>query len=170
MRYATDERSRRQYARFLARRGQSGSRPPQAGALGEEQLILAEDAQGNITGGMDVFIRRLPLFGCLMYSPLGPVCEQGDADALRQLTEGAELLAWKYNAMALRTGPDAPAVLPALENLGWRTGGRAAYIAWRPAKWRLYRLADRVLSAIRARRRHTAPAAGRILAENAQNH
>ena len=170
MRYATDERSRQLYAQFLAGRRRSGPQPPRGAADWQEQIILAEDAQGNITGGMGVFIRRLPLFGCVMYCPQGPVCAPEDADALRQLTEGAELLAWKYDAMALLAEPGEAAVRPAMEDLGWRTGDRAAYIAYRPVKWRLYRLAKRALLALRARRRRTMPAPSRILAENAQNH
>ena len=132
MRYASDAASKRQYTEFLARHERcSFFQSVEWAAVKsnwKNEIVLAEDAQGNITGGMSVLIRRVPLFGNLMYSPRGPVCDPADRDSLRQLTEGAELLAWKYNAMALRMEPDVPcgdsAFRAALEDLGcrFRTG------------------------------------------------
>ena len=128
MRYATDEASKRLYTEFLARHGRCSFMQSAEWAAvksnWKNEIILAEDAQGNITGGMSVLIRKLPLLGSLMYCPRGPVCDTGDGESLRQLTEGAELLAWRYNAVALRMEPDVPAgdraFREAMERLGYR--------------------------------------------------
>ncbi len=110
MRYVNDEASRRLYTEFLSRHErcnfQQSVEWARVKSCWTNEIVLAEDSQGNITGGLSILIRKIPFFGNLMYSPRGPVCDTDDADALRQLTEGAELLAWKYNAMALRMEPD----------------------------------------------------------------
>lgn len=72
------------------------------------EVVIAEGSDGEITGVLSVLIRRIPVFGNLMYCPRGPVCDVHDGDALRQLTEGAEFLARRYRAMALRMEPDVP--------------------------------------------------------------
>ena len=112
MRYASDERSKQLYTEFLSRHErcnfQQSVQWAQVKSNWINEIVLAEDAQGNITGGLSVLIRKIPFFGNLMYSPRGPICDTGDKESLRQLTEGAELLAWKYNAMALRMEPDVP--------------------------------------------------------------
>ena len=132
MRYASDERSRQLYTEFLTRHErcnfQQSLQWAQVKSNWKNEIVLAEDAQGNITGGLSVLIRRIPLFGNIMYSPRGPVCDSGDAESLRQLTEGAELLAWRYNAMALRMEPDIAAddrdFRAAAERLGYRIRDR----------------------------------------------
>lgn len=128
MRYANDEASRRLYTEFLARHERCNFLQSvewaRVKSRWKHEIVLAEDAQGNITGGLSVLIRKIPFFGNLMYSPRGPICDTDDADALRQLTEGAELLAWRYNAMALRMEPDVPSsdrgFRAVAEGLGWR--------------------------------------------------
>ncbi len=128
MRFVSDGASMRLYAEFLDRHERCHfQQSPEWARVKENwknEVILAEDAQGNIKGGMSVLIRKIPLFGNLMYCPRGPVCDTGDADSLRQLLEGAELLAMKYNAMALRMEPDIPssdgAFRAAVESLGCR--------------------------------------------------
>ena len=46
-------------------------------------------------------IRKIPLFGNIMYSARGPVCDIHNMEVLKQLTEGAKELAKKYNAKIL---------------------------------------------------------------------
>ena len=129
MRYASDEASRRLYTEFLTRHDrcnfQQSVEWARVKSNWKNEIILAEDAQGNITGGLSVLIRRIPLFGNLMYSPRGPICDTNDAETLRQLMEGAELLSWKYNAMALRMEPDVrwddSAFRAIVQSLGCRT-------------------------------------------------
>ena len=53
-----------------------------------------------------VWIRKIPIFGNIMYSARGPVCDIHNMEILKQLTEGAKLLAKKYNAIVLRIEPD----------------------------------------------------------------
>ncbi len=135
MRYAKDEKDIRLYTAFLTRHERCNfQQSPEWARVKsgwKNEIILAEDAEGNITGGLSVLIRKIPFFGSLMYSPRGPVCATDDADSLRQIAEGAELLAMRYNAMALRMEPDVPEddgdFRAIMEGLGARvrTGGPA---------------------------------------------
>src|SRR5699024_3313206 len=68
--------------------------------------ILEEDEQGNIIGSLSVLIRKIPIFGNLMYSSRGPGCDIHDEKVLEQLTEGAKQLAKKYHAFVLKIEPD----------------------------------------------------------------
>ena len=72
----------------------------------KNEVILAEDKNGNIIGSLSVLIRKIPIFGNLMYSSRGPVCDIHDEEVLKQLTNGARELAKKYNAMVLKIEPD----------------------------------------------------------------
>ena len=134
MRYANDEASRRLYTEFLSRHErcnfQQSVEWARVKSHWKNEIVLAEDRQGNVIGGLSILIRKVPFFGNLMYSPRGPVCDTDDSDVLRQLTEGAELLAWKYNAMALRMEPDVSAEdIPfraIMNSLGYRVQSGAA--------------------------------------------
>ena len=70
------------------------------------EVILAEDEEGNITGSLCVWIRKMPIFGNIMYSSRGPVCDIHDISVMKQLTDGAKELAKKYKAIVLRIEPD----------------------------------------------------------------
>ena len=72
----------------------------------KKEVILSEDENGNIQGSLCVWVRKIPLFGNLMYAARGPVCDIHDENVLKDLTEGANLLAKKYNAFVLRIEPD----------------------------------------------------------------
>ena len=48
----------------------------------------------------------MPIFGNIMYSSRGPVCDIHDISVMKQLTDGAKELAKKYNAFVLRIEPD----------------------------------------------------------------
>lgn len=72
----------------------------------KNEVILAEDKNGKIIGSLSVLIRKMPIFGNLMYSSRGPVCDIHNKEVLKQLTDGAKELAKKYNAMALKIEPD----------------------------------------------------------------
>ena len=127
MRFASDEASKRQYTEFLTAHPRCNFQQSVEWARVKNcwtnEIILAEDEAGNITGGLSVLIRRVPFFGDLMYCARGPVCDTGDQDALRQLTQGAAILAKKYHAMALRMEPDVPeddeAFRSIMEGLGY---------------------------------------------------
>ena len=72
----------------------------------KKEVILSESKDGKINGSLCVWIRKIPLFGNLMYAARGPVCDIHDERILAQLTEGAKKLAEKYHAFVLRVEPD----------------------------------------------------------------
>ena len=72
----------------------------------KREVILAEDSNKKIIGSLLVLIRKIPIFGNIMYSSRGPVCDIHNLEVLKQLTDGAKLLAKKYNAVALTIEPD----------------------------------------------------------------
>ena len=90
----------------------------------KSETVLAEGPDGRITGVMSLLIRRVPLFGNVIYCPRGPVCERPDRDALAQLTAGAWEIIEKYRAAGLHAEPDIPetdtAALFLFDALGWR--------------------------------------------------
>ena len=72
----------------------------------KREVILAEDEDKNIIGSLMVWVRKIPVFGNIMYSARGPVCDIHDMEVLQQLAEGAKELAKKYDAIVLRIEPD----------------------------------------------------------------
>ena len=72
----------------------------------KREVILAEDNNKKIIGSLMVWVRKIPIFGYIMYSARGPVCDIHNMDVLSQITEGSKLLAKKYNAIVLRIEPD----------------------------------------------------------------
>lgn len=71
-----------------------------------KEVVLAEDENHKIIGSICVWIRKMPIFGNMMYSSRGPVCDIHDKKVLGQLTEGIKELGKKYNAFVLRIEPD----------------------------------------------------------------
>ena len=71
-----------------------------------KEVVLAEDENHKIIGSICVWIRKMPIFGNMMYSSRGPVCDIHDKKVLEQLTEGIKELGKKYNAFVLRIEPD----------------------------------------------------------------
>ncbi len=72
----------------------------------KNEIILAEDEEGNIVGSISILIRKIPIFGNLMYSSRGPVCDIHDEKVMKTLTDGARELAKKYNAFVFKIEPD----------------------------------------------------------------
>ena len=72
----------------------------------KKEVVLSEDEDGNIVGSICVWIRKIPIFGNLMYSARGPICDIHNEKVLKDLTEGLNELAKKYNAFVLRCEPD----------------------------------------------------------------
>ena len=72
----------------------------------KSEVILAEDSNKKIIGSLMVWIRKIPIFGNIMYSARGPVCDIHNMEVLQQLADGAKKLAKKYNAIVLRIEPD----------------------------------------------------------------
>lgn len=72
----------------------------------KNEIILAEDEEGNIIGSISILIRKIPIFGNMMYSSRGPVCDIHDEKVMKILTDGARELAKKYNAFVFKIEPD----------------------------------------------------------------
>ena len=72
----------------------------------KNEIVVAEDKEGNFKGALSILVRNIPIFGNLMYSSRGPICDIHDEDSLKQLTDGAKKLAKQYNAMVLKIEPD----------------------------------------------------------------
>ena len=72
----------------------------------QPEVILAEDENKKIIGSLCVWIRKMPIFGNIMYAARGPVCDIHDENVLQQITDGAKELAKKYKAIVLRMEPD----------------------------------------------------------------
>ena len=70
------------------------------------EIVLAEDKDGNIIGSISVLIRKIPIFGNIMYSSRGPVCDIHNKEVLKELTCGLKELAKKYRAFTLKIEPD----------------------------------------------------------------
>lgn len=111
MRFVTDEKSKQEYKKFLE--GDKRCNFQQSLEWAEikkpnwkPEVILAESQDGSIKGSLCVWIRKMPLFGNIMYSSRGPVCDIHDLSAMKQLTDGARELAKKYNALGLIIEPD----------------------------------------------------------------
>lgn len=111
MRFVTDEESKKAYKKFLEENERCNFQQSLEWAEIKKpnwtpEVILAEDEENNIIGSLCVLIRKMPIFGNIMYSSRGPVCNIHDIAVMKQLTDGAKELAKKYNAMALRIEPD----------------------------------------------------------------
>lgn len=72
----------------------------------KNEVVLAEDENGKIIGSISVLIRKIPIFGNLMYSARGPVCDIHDKQVMSELTQGLRELAKKEKAFVLKIEPD----------------------------------------------------------------
>ena len=111
MKFVTDEESKREYKKFLESNERCNFQQSLEWAEVKKpnwkpEVILAEDEEGKIVGSLCVWIRKMPIFGNMMYASRGPICNIHDGIVLKQLTEGAQELAKKYNAFVLRIEPD----------------------------------------------------------------
>lgn len=111
MRFVTDEYSKKEYKEFLEKHERCNFQQSLEWAEIKKtnwkpEVILAEDEEKNIIGSLCVLIRKMPIFGNIMYSSRGPVCDIHDISVMKQLTEGAKELAKKYKAIVLRIEPD----------------------------------------------------------------
>lgn len=111
MRFVEDEDSKKEYKKFLEGHEkcnfqQSLEWAEIKKANWKPEVILAEDEDKNIIGSLCVWIRKMSIFGNIMYASRGPVCDIHDISVMKQLTDGAKELAKKYNAIGLRIEPD----------------------------------------------------------------
>ena len=110
MKFVTDEESKKKYEEFLEHHErcnfQQSLEWAKVKSNWKNEVILAENEEGNIIGSLSVLIRKIPIFGNIMYSSRGPVCDIHDISVLKQLTDGAKELAKKYKAIVLSIEPD----------------------------------------------------------------
>ena len=72
----------------------------------ENEVVLVKDNEGNVLASLSILIRKIPIFGNLMYSPRGPVCDIHNKEVLLELTEGIKQVAKKYKAFVIKIEPD----------------------------------------------------------------
>ena len=106
-----DENNIEKYSEFLSKHDrcsfmQSVEWGKVKSASWKNEIVLAQDDNGNIIGSISVLIRKIPIFGNLMYSSRGPVCDIHDENVMKQLTDGVKELAKKYKAFVLKIEPD----------------------------------------------------------------
>ncbi len=70
----------------------------------KHEIVVLRDAAGDITAGISILIRPMGP-GAMMYAPRGPVCDYDDTKTLRQLLDGAKIVAKKYHAHILIMDP-----------------------------------------------------------------
>ena len=95
MRFVKNEEDQKEYKKFLE--GHSRCNFQQSLEWAEvkkpywkPEIILAEGNNGEIIGSLCVLIRKIPIFGNIMYSSRGPVCDIHNMEAMKQLTDGTK--------------------------------------------------------------------------------
>ena len=111
MRFVDTEEAKKEYKKFLEGHERGNFQQSLEWAEVKKpnwkpEVILAEGNNGEIIGSLCVWIRKMPIFGNIMYSSRGPVCDIHNMAVMKQLTDGAKELAKKYNAIVLRMEPD----------------------------------------------------------------
>lgn len=110
MRFVTDDKSKKEYTEFLEKHErcnfQQSIEWSKVKSFWKNEIVLAEDENGKIIGSISILVRKIPVFGYMMYSSRGPVCDIYDESVLKQLTEGAKEIAKKYNAFVFKIEPD----------------------------------------------------------------
>ena len=102
MRFVDSEESKKEYKKFLEENERCNFQQSLEWAEVKKpnwkpEVILAENEDGNIIGSLCVWIRKMPIFGNIMYASRGPVCDIHDIAVMKQLTDGIkELLNKKY--------------------------------------------------------------------------
>ena len=73
------------------------------------KAIAVRGDDGKIKGTLAVLIRKVPgLPYTLMYGCRGPVCDPADQETIRELLQGAKLLAKQYKSYVIKLDPDIP--------------------------------------------------------------
>lgn len=76
----------------------------------KNEVVTAEDENGNIKGIMSILIRKMPVVPyTMMYAPRGPVCDVHDKETIMELTKKVKELAKKHKAYVLKVDPDVSA-------------------------------------------------------------
>ena len=101
MRIVTDEKDKKEYKEFLEKHErcnfQQSPEWAKVKSNWKNEIVLAEDERKKIIGAVSILIRKIPLFGNIMYSSRGPTADIHDISVMKQLTDGIKELAKKYN-------------------------------------------------------------------------
>lgn len=103
------------------------------------ETVVSRDENGKIKGSLALLIRKIipGMPFTMMYGCRGPVSDLDDKETLRELLEGAKVLAKKHHAYVIKIDPDVSSTETGyktiLEELGFRlTGGGATFDAIQP--------------------------------------
>lgn len=72
----------------------------------KSEIVIVEDENKNIKASMSILIRKLPIFGNIMYVPRGPIGEINDEETLKKLTIKMKEVAKKYKAFVIIIEPN----------------------------------------------------------------
>ena len=110
MRIVTDEKGKEEYKKFLEKHErcnfQQSPEWAKVKSNWKNEIVIAEDEKGKIKGAVSILIRKIPIFGNIMYSSRGPICDIHDLETMKQLTDGIKELAKKYKAIVYKAEPD----------------------------------------------------------------
>ena len=103
------------------------------------ETVVSRDETGKIKGSLALLIRKIipGMPFTMMYGCRGPVSDLDDKETLKELLEGAKVLAKKHHAYVIKIDPDVSSqetgYKKILEELGFRlTGGGATFDAIQP--------------------------------------
>jgi len=123
-----DENKKEEYEKFLEKHDrcnfQQSLEWQKVKISWKNEVVLSENKDGQIVGAISVLIRKIPLFGNMMYVSRGPICDIHDEKVLEDLCIGLKKLAKKYKAFTLKMEPDVESsdleFRDIMENLGFR--------------------------------------------------
>ena len=128
MRIVTDDKGRQEYKKFLEKHERCNfQQSPEWAKVKSNwinEIVLSEDENCQINGAISILIRKIPIFGYIMYSSRGPICDIHDIEVMKQLTDGIKVLAKKYKAIVYKAEPDIESrdeeFRKVVTNLGYR--------------------------------------------------
>ena len=88
----------------------------------ENEIIVMQDNNRNIKVSMSILIRKIPIFGNLMYVPRGPIGDIHDEDILKELTIKMKEIAKKYKAFVIIIEPNVKKEDKLFEKLARKLG------------------------------------------------
>ena len=72
----------------------------------KNEIVIVEDENKNIIASMSILIRKLPIFGNIMYVPRGPIGNIYNEEVLLKLTNKIRKVARKYKAFVIIIEPN----------------------------------------------------------------